>query len=162
MGMIDVHSLEAGQKFSELPECYVIFITRNDVLGLGRAIYTIHKYIDEVLEPFDDGSHTIYINCSVEDDGSEIWKLIHDLQCLNAEDMYFPRLAERVEFFKGDNDEGGEGAMGYFKEREEKAEKRSAENFARKCLGIGKMTLEDIATATGLTLKRVQRLAETL
>ncbi len=170
MGMIDVHSLEAGQKFSELPECYVIFITRNDVLGLGRAIYTIHKYIDEVLEPFDDGSHTIYINCSAEDDGSEIWKLIHDLQCMNAEDMYFPRLAERVEFFKGDNEEGGEGTMGYFKEREEKAvkaaekkaEKRSAENFARKCLEMGKFTLEDIATATGLTLKRVQRLAETL
>ena len=80
--------------------------------------------------------------------------------------MYFPRLAERVEFFKGDNEEGGEGAMGYFQEREEKAvkkaEKRSAENFARKCLEIGKMTLEDIAQATGLTLKRVQKLAETL
>ena len=53
MRMIDTRSLEAGQKFSELPECYVIFITRNDVPG---AIYTIHKYIDEALESFDDGS----------------------------------------------------------------------------------------------------------
>ena len=60
--------------------------------------------------------------------------------------------------------------MGYFEEwknkevqaAEKRTEKRSADKFARKCLEIGKMTLEDIAMATGLTLKRVQRLAETL
>ena len=56
--------------------------------------------------------------------------------------------------------------MGYFDERRERAvkraEKRSAENFARKCLEMGKFTLKDIATATGLTLKRVKKLAETL
>ena len=168
--MIDVHSLKAGQKFSELPECYVIFITRNDVLGLGRTIYTVHKYIDEVLEPFDDGSHTIYINCSAENDGSEIWKLIHDLQCTDAEEMYFPRLAERVSFLKGAEEGGCESMDNYFEEwknkevqaAEKRTAKRSAESIARKCLEIGKMTLEDIAMATGLTLKRVQRLAETL
>ena len=164
--MIDVHSLKAGQKFSELPECYVIFITRNDVLGLGRTVYTVHKYIDEVLEPFDDGSHTIYINCSAENDGSEIWKLIHDLQCTDAEEMYFPRLAERVSFLKGAEEGECESMDDYFEEWKnravKRAEKRNAEKFARRCLEIGKMTLEDIAVATGLTLKRVQKLAETL
>ena len=56
MRMIDTRSLEAGQKFSELPECYVIFITRNDVPG---AIYTIHKYTDEALESLMTGTHGI-------------------------------------------------------------------------------------------------------
>ena len=55
--MIDVHSLKAGQDFKELPEVYVIFITLNDVLGLNQTIYTIHKYIDGILKPFEDGSH---------------------------------------------------------------------------------------------------------
>ena len=55
--IIDVHSLEARQKFSELPECYVIFITRNDVPG---AIYTIHKYTDEALESLMTGAHGIH------------------------------------------------------------------------------------------------------
>ena len=88
------------------------------------------------------------------------------MQSLNAEDMYFPRLAERVEFFKGDNDEGGEKVMGYFEEREEKAvkraEKKISEKIARTFLAMEKLTVEEIASGTGLTLKRVQRLAETL
>ena len=49
-GMIDIHSLKAGQEFKELPEVYVIFITLNDVLGLNQTIYTIHKYIDGKLK----------------------------------------------------------------------------------------------------------------
>ena len=103
-GMIDVHALKAGQDFRELPEVYVIFITRNDVLGLNQAIYTIHKYIDGALKRFDDGAHVIYINGSAEDDGTEIWKLIHDLRSTEAKDMYLPKLSERVRFFKEDEE----------------------------------------------------------
>lgn len=176
-GMIDVHSLEKGQDFSELPECYVIFITRNDVLGLGRAIYTIHKYIDDVIKPFHDGAHTIYINCSAENDGSEIWKLIHDLNCPNAEEMYFPMLAERVGFLKFTEEGESEPMDNYFEEwknravkrAEKRAEKRGEqrarmeekESLARNFLMMGKLTLEDIAKGTGLTLEAIQRLAET-
>ena len=35
--MLDTHALKAGQDFRELPERYVIFITRNDVLGVGQT-----------------------------------------------------------------------------------------------------------------------------
>lgn len=176
-GMIDTHKLKAGQDFKELPELYVIFITQNDVLGLKRTIYTIHKYIDEVMKPFDDGSHLIYINGSAEDDGSEIWKLIHDFHCTKAEEMYFPRLAERVGYLK-DNEEGVSTMSDYFAEREakavkaaeEKAEKRGERKARKKyeqekessvlrLIGSGKLTLEEIAACCGLTLKRVQTLA---
>ncbi|MCR4818712.1 MAG: PD-(D/E)XK nuclease family transposase [Fretibacterium sp.] len=34
--MLDTHALKAGQDFKELPERYVIVITRNDVFGVGR------------------------------------------------------------------------------------------------------------------------------
>ncbi len=160
--MIDAHSLKAGQDFTELPECYVIFITRNDVIGLGKSIYTVHKYIDGVMEPFNDGSHTVYVNCSAKDDGSDVWKLIHDLQCKNAEDMYFPRLAERVGYLKGEG-EGGEIMSNYFEKLIERAEKRTTkrnnERFARNLLEVGKLTIEEIAKCSGLTFERVQKLA---
>ena len=42
-GMIDVHSLKAGQDFHGLPECYVIFVTLNDVLGLSKTIIIFRK-----------------------------------------------------------------------------------------------------------------------
>ena len=65
MGMVDVHSLKSGQDFRELPDCYVVFITQEDVLRRGKTIYTIHKYIDGDLEAFDDGSHTESVKFSV-------------------------------------------------------------------------------------------------
>lgn len=42
-GLLDMNTLEAGQDFDELPESYVIFITRDDVLGYGLPIYHINK-----------------------------------------------------------------------------------------------------------------------
>ena len=165
MGMVDVHSLKSGQDFRELPECYVIFITQEDILKRGKTIYTIHKYIDGDLEAFDDGSHTIYVNGAAKDDGTELWKLIHDLHCTNADDMYFPRLSARVKYLKED-EEGMATVSNYFEERQAKAvieaEKRTKESTALKFLGLGKLTLEEIASCSGLTLKRVQMLAKTL
>ena len=161
-GMIDAHSLKAGQDFKELPEVYVIFITLNDVIGLNQTIYTIHKYIDGALRRFDDGSHIIYINASAEDDGTNIWKLIHDLRCTKADDMYLPRLSERVKFLKEDEAEMIKIST-YFEDREakavEKAEKKAKESLALKFLELGKLTLEEIAQCSGLTLERVQTLA---
>ena len=164
-GMIDTHKLKAGQDFKDLPELYVIFITQNDVLGLNQTIYTIHKYIDGVMKPFEDGSHLIYINGSAEDDGTEIWKLIHDFHSTKAEDMYFPRLAERVRYLK-ENEEGIKIVSNYFEKLQAKAVKEAhqeeKENIALQFLRLGKLTIEEIATCSGLTLRKVQTLAKTL
>ena len=167
-GMIDVHSLKAGQDFQELPECYVIFVTLKDVLGLNKTIYTIHRYIDEQLTPFNDGSHIIYTNGSAEDDGTEIWKLVHDLRCTRADEMYFPRLAARVRFLKED-EEGVTIVSNYFEELQAKAIKaeqkkaaKAKEDFVLNLISLGKLTLEEIAKCSGLTLKKVQMLANTL
>ena len=173
MGMIDVHSLKAGQDFRKLPECYVIFITQEDVLRRGKTIYTIHKYIDDDLEAFNDGSHTIYINGAAKDDGTELCKLIHDLHCTNADDMYFPRLSARVKYLKED-EEGMATVNNYFEElqaqavmeaekkAEKRAEKKAKESLVLNLIELGKLTLEEIAKCSGLTLKRVQVLAKTL
>ncbi|MBR0257659.1 MAG: hypothetical protein IJQ58_07980 [Synergistaceae bacterium] len=45
---------------------------------------------------------------------------------------------------------------------EKRAKKRIAEKVARNLIVMGENSLETIATVTGLTLKRVQKLAETL
>ena len=166
--MLDTHALKAGQDFKELPERYVIVIARNDVLGLGRTVYVIHKYIeagDELL-PFDDGTHLIYVNGSAKDDGTELWKLIHDLQCPDADEMYFPNLAGRVKFLK-DKEEGKEKMSSYFEEQRRKiaeavaeaTQKKDKQTFAMKLIQLGKVTLDEIAECTGLTLRQVKALA---
>ena len=98
--MIDVDSLEKSQDFDKLPESYVIIITMNDVLGHGKIAYTINRYIEGLNERFDDEQHIIYVNCAAKDDGSELWKLIHDLKCANPDEMLVSELAEIVGHFK--------------------------------------------------------------
>ena len=54
----------------------------------------------------------------------------------------------------------------YFAEREAKAvkeaQKKEKESLVLNLIRLGKLTLEDIAGCSGLTLKRVQTLATTL
>ena len=99
-GLLDMNTLEAGQDFDELPESYVIFITRDDVLGYGLPIYHINKKIEEVREDFQDGAHIIYVNAKIKDKETALGRLMHDLQCRTADEMFGKVLAERVRELK--------------------------------------------------------------
>ena len=98
--LLDVNTLKEGQNFEELGESYVIFITRNDVLGYGLPIYHIGRRIKEVSEEFPDKTYIIYVNAKIQDETTELGRLMHDLQCRNAEEMYSEILAERVRELK--------------------------------------------------------------
>ena len=67
-GLMDMNTLNPGQDFDELPESYVIFITRDDILGYGLPIYHINKKIEEVNENFQDEAHIIYVNSKKQED----------------------------------------------------------------------------------------------
>lgn len=98
-GLMDMNTLNSGQDFDELPESYVIFITRDDVLGYGLQIYHVNRKIEEVSEDFKDEAHIIYVNSKIQDD-TELGRLMHDLHCKNAADMYSKILADRVRELK--------------------------------------------------------------
>ena len=94
-GLMDMNMLNPGQDFDELTENYVIFITRNDILGYGLAIYHVERVILEVDGFFGDGTHIIYVNSKIQED-TELGRLMHDFHCKKAEDMYSRILADRV------------------------------------------------------------------
>lgn len=94
-GLMDMNTLNPGQDFEELPESYVIFITRDDILGYGLPIYHIDRQIKELNEAFQDEAHIIYVNSRKQDD-TELGRLIHDLHCKKADEMHSPILAKRV------------------------------------------------------------------
>ncbi len=98
-GLMDMNTLNPGQDFDELPESYVIFITRDDILGYGLPIYHINKKIEEVNEDFQDEAHIIYVNSKKQED-TELGRLMHDLHCKNADEMHSPVLAKRVHELK--------------------------------------------------------------
>ena len=94
-GLMDMNTLNSGQDYDELPESYVIFITRDDVLGYGLSIYHIERKIRENDEIFQDGAHIIYVNSKKQED-TELGRLMHDLHCKDAKDIHSEILAKRV------------------------------------------------------------------
>ena len=101
-GLMDMNMnmLHAGQDFDQLPESYVIFITRDDVLGDGLPIYHIRKRIDENGKAFADGACIIYVNSGIKNDDTELGRLMHDLHCKDPDKMYSKVLAKRVRELK--------------------------------------------------------------
>jgi len=123
--MIDTKMLKAQQKFKELRDSYVIFITANDVMGEGLSLYHVNRVVKETGADFGDGSHIIYVNGSYKDDNDPVGKLMHDFRCINSVDMFYPILAKQVKYFK--ETEGGREIMCQI--FEELAEKRANEKI---------------------------------
>ena len=98
-GLMDMNTLNPSQDFDELPESYVIFITRDDILGYGFPIYHIDRHIKEADDSFQDEAHIIYVNSRKQED-TELGRLMHDLHCKNADEMHSPVLAKRVHELK--------------------------------------------------------------
>ena len=96
---MDMNALNPGQEFYELPESYVIFITRDDALGYGLPIYHVERKIEEVGKSFGDETHIVYVSSNIRED-TELGRLMHDLHCKNAADMYSKILADRVRELK--------------------------------------------------------------
>lgn len=94
-GLMDMNTLNPGEDFDTLPDNYVIFITKTDVLGLKKQIYHIDRRIRETGEIFGDDTYIVYVNGGMQDD-TEVGRLVHDLHCRDAKDIYSKVLAQRV------------------------------------------------------------------
>ena len=138
--LIDANITEAGDKYDALTETYVIFITENDVLKAGLPIYHVDRIIQETGEPFGDEAHIIYVNSQIKNE-TELGKLMHD-------------FADRVRYFKEDE----EGVLTMCREMENMRKAERIE-IAKRMLASGKLTYEDIAAFTDLTLEEIKALA---
>ena len=86
----------------------------------------------------------------------------YDFTCTNAKDMYYEVLADRVHYFK--EDEKGVAIMckameDMRNEAAREAEKMKAIRMARLMIEDGKLSYEDIAMYTELTLEEVEKIA---
>ncbi len=166
--MLDAKLLQKSEDFDKLPESYVIFITETDVMGKGKPLYHIGRYIFDTAERFDDGSHILYVNGAYRAE-NEIGRLMEDFACTNPDNMHYAVLAERVRYFKESkegvavmceamekmwNDAVNEGIKHGLKE----GRKEEANAVAKRMIAAGLLSDEAIAEYSGLTLKEVKQL----
>lgn len=157
--IIDMKMLKEKQKFKEIHDSYVIFITKNDYIKMGLPMYHVERTVRETGALFGDGSHIIYMNGSYKDDSDPVGKLMHDFRCTSAADMFYQDLANPVSHFK--ETEGGRNQV--CKAMEEYGKKiaiKEKEESALKMIARGKLTFEEIAEDLDLPVERVEELAD--
>ena len=98
-GMIDMHILKAGENFTRLPESYVIFICRKDVLKENRQIYHVKRIIEESGNTFPDKAQIIYINTEKSSD-DDLGRMIKDFYTEDPKDIRSAVLARRISELK--------------------------------------------------------------
>lgn len=150
--VIDTKSLPIGADFNELPETYVIFITENDIMGGGEAIYHIERVIKETGEMFGDEAHIVYVNGAYRDE-TPIGLLMHDFSCKDPDDMNYKVLADKARYFKEDK----EGVAAMCKIMEDLIDNDKKESAIR-LLKMGKLSNEEIALGVGLPVEIINML----
>lgn len=156
--MLDAHILKPGDDIEDIPDSYVIFITENDVMKENQPIYPVERYVivgeNKVL--FGDGSHILYVNGKYRGN-DEIGKLMHDFSCTNPDDMNYEVLAKKARYYK--QDEKGVAVMcKIMEDMRNEAELNKAKKMAIRMIKAGKMSLEDIADYTELSLDTIKEL----
>jgi predicted transposase/invertase (TIGR01784 family) len=126
---IDTVFVEKGIDYKELPDVYVIFISRFDPFEENRTVYHIIRVIEETGTVVGNGTHEIYVNTAV-DDKSDIAELMQYFKKSTGEHQKFKKLCSRVKYFKESKE--GVSAMGsVVEDYAKKYAKSYAENYAR-------------------------------
>ena len=163
--MLDSDLLEKGKDFSDLPETYVIFFTKNDVLKGNLPIYNIERITTQNQQIFGDGTHIIYVNGAYKSQNA-LGKLVQDFHCRDPKKMNYNELAERsnyLKYLKGATKMGDSFEKFVQKRIKEAIKENNAEtkrNFAINLLKITELSESVIAASADLSLSEVKKLSK--
>ena len=160
--MLDSFIAPRGETFDQLSETWILFITEDDVFGLGQPLYNFERLDLETKLPLNDGSHIVYVNGSIQDD-SELGLLMKDFSCTQSNEMNYNVLKERVKFFK-ETEEGKVLTMDKwsdydierFKKVEKKVEKKTLSKLIGKLISSGE-TIDSLAMKLDMSEDEVRK-----
>ncbi len=126
---IDTFVTEKGTAFSEMPDVYVIYISRFDCFNENKTIYHVDRFLRETGRIVDNGFYEIYVNTKV-DDGTDIAELMRILESSSVEtSQRFPVICQTIGHFK--EERGGEGMCELVEEYAKEYAKEHAVEYAR-------------------------------
>lgn len=131
---ITTNFTKEGEKFLQIPDVIIVFISRFDPFKKGKTMYHVDRVLRETGEVVENGFAEIYVNAAVKD-GSDVSEL---MEVFTQKDKYdfekFPLISARKKQFKvpEKGEAGGmctiveEFAKEYAKEEVAKAEAKAA------------------------------------
>ena len=159
---VDTIIAEKGIEYKDMPELYMIYVTKNDFLKGNKTIYHVERRLAETGKLVYNGINEIYINAKV-DDGTllaDFMKFIKQSNHYN--DKRFPKTSKRLEFLK----ETQEGVNIVCDLVEQYANNKVSKQIENRNISLAKEMLTDnkpineILKYSKLTLEKVQELAK--
>lgn len=105
---ITVRESNPGDRFDDVIEVYIVYISEFDIFKEGKTIYHVEKVLKETGTVVDDGLHELFVNTTI-DDGSAIADLMNCFTKKEVNNPKFPKFSKRVKELK--TTEGGANAM---------------------------------------------------
>lgn len=158
---MDTYIADKGIKFEEIPDSYVIFISKKDFFEKGKTIYHIDRVLRETGDVVDNGFYEIYVNTEIDDksDIAELMKIYSSPDL--PENNKFPKTCAGIKNLKE-----GKGRDSMCAIVEEYAEKRARERekeMAIQLIKLGKLTVQEIAASIpSLSVEEIIELKESV
>ena len=170
-GMIDLNILEKGDNYKNLKRSFVIFVCTFDLFGEGRRIYTFENRCIQNLDlGLGDDTTKIILNTkgTMDDVTLEMKKLLDFIDGKEPEDDFTRELDEAVQSVRK-NEKWRLDYMTLQMNYQEKYEqgydegdRKRAISVAMRMIEANKLSLEEIALYSGLTLEQVRELEKEL
>ena len=93
------------------------------------------------------------------DGDDDIGRLMHDFRCKEPSELITPVISERITYLKTD-EKGRESMCQMMEDMRNEAALEKTRAIARNLIEIGKLSVEEIADATGLSVDEVELLSQ--
>lgn len=162
-GMIDLNILEKGENYRDLKRSFVIFVCTFDLFGEGRHIYTFeNRCIQNPELSLLDGTTKIILNTKgiMDDVTPEMKRLLDFIDGKEPEDDFTRELDEAVQSVRKNE----KWRLDYmtlqmnYQEKYEQGIEQGNKQAALRMIEAGKLSYEEIAMYSGLTLEQVLEL----
>ena len=105
---ITVKDSNPGDRFEDVLDLYIVYISEHDFIREGKTTYHIDKVIRETGTVIEDGLEEVFVNTEVYD-GTDIAELMQCFKQKTVDDPRFPVLTNEVKHLK--ETEGGASAV---------------------------------------------------
>ena len=154
---IDISYLDKGKNYEELPELYLIYLTKFDLFQMGRTKYAVGRIIIGTDRMLDNGIHELYINAA-HDDGTEIAELMEFFTETGIRKQQFPGLSDRIQYLKEEKEGVTRMCEAVRKYGDERQHQERLETI-REALKM-KLPIDSIAKLVRLPVEEVQKLID--
>ena len=160
--LLTTNATDPGDKFKDVPDVIVVFISRFDIFKSGKALYHVDRIVRETGKLADNGFAEIYVNAEV-DDGSDVALLMDVFTEDNVyDDNRFPATSGRKRRFKTTEEGVSEMCEVIERNRAEARAEAKAETEEKNIVGMLKenISVEVISRVTNYSVEAITKIGK--